>query len=348
MRLRWAVVIAVAALAAVPAVAQATLVFVRQPLKQIVWVARDDGSGAHPVAEGANPRVSPDGQTIAYLRTPAEGPYQPELIVEPADGSGPPRMLLANWSQTDVFDWSSDSTTIAAVRGPELGPKRLVLIDVASGAQRPVARGFFNGVSFAPGGGQLVYGRSTSERYPPSSDIFRLDILPPDAQSVKAELPQRLTSDHRSLSPLWGPRKIVFVKQLGAQHRRYGPKNELFLMTPGGEGVRRLTHTHVGPLLIGLSPTDWPAGGNRLLAEFGGQDTSYAVAVNTRTGAQRPIGEAGERGLVGTALSADGKLVLGFTGGFEPGPDHDVVSVPYGGGRAMILARNAFEPSWSR
>lgn len=354
-RLRWTVAIALATLIVAPAAAQATLAFVRQPLKPAVWVAADDGSGQHRLTAGNNPQVSPDGQTIAYLHTRAGGAYRPELMVVPADGSAPPRRLLASWSQTSVFDWSPDSSTIAAVRGPEPGRKSLVLIDVASGAQRVVAPGYFSGVSFAPKGGQLVYGRSGSERYPPRSDLYRLDILPPGVESLalgdlalQAERPVQITHDHRSLSPLWGPRKIVFVKLLGAQRRQYGPKNELYLIGPGGEAAKRLTHTRVDPLLVGLFPRAWSSGGNRLLAEFEGQDTSYAVRVDPRTGAQRPVGQAGERGLVGTALSADGRFVLGYTGGFEPGPGHDVVRAPYGGGAEKVLARNAFEPTWDR
>lgn len=344
-------------LAAAPAAARATLVFVRNPLKPAVWVAGDDGTGQRRLAPGSNPRVSSNGQTIAYMRIPAGRSYRPELMVAPADGSAPPRRLMAGWREPFSFAWSPDSSMIAAVRGPELGRERLVLIDVASGAQRTVARGFFSGVSFAPGGGQFVYARAAREKFPLHSDIYRVD--------VSGGRPFRLTYDHRSLDPLWGPAKplppgmksarpqpvggdIVFVKLLGAKQRRYGPKNELFLMGPGGQDVRRLTHTRVGPLVWGLTPTDWSADGRRLLAEFGGQDTSYAVTVNALTGAQRPVARAAERGLVGAALSADGSTILAATGGFEPGRHNNVVSVPYTGGRITILARNAFEPGWSR
>jgi len=138
------------------------------------------------------------------------------------------------------------------------------------------------------------------------------------------------------------------VKALDAKKRKYGPKNELYLMSPQGKQVKRLTHTSVPQLLQGLFPTEWSANGNRLLAEFEGQDTSYAVKVDPKTGAQKPVSKSGEQGFVGTALSSDGSLVLGYTGGFEPGPNHDVVSIPYGGGKATILAKNAFEPDWSR
>ncbi len=357
-----------------PVTARATLVFVRNPLKPTVWAAADDGAGKRRVARGTNPDVSPDGQWIAYMRLNEGRVYRPRLMVVPAGGGAPPRLLAKGWWEPYVFAWSPDSSTIATVRGPELGRRRLVLIDVASGAQRTIATGYFSGVSFAPEGGQLVYSRAAKETFPPRSDVYRLDLLPAGAQSIAlgaltsrltrehgslsraptefgllAERPHRLTRDYRSLSPLWGPNgKIVFVKLLGARRRRYAPKNELYLMDPSGGAVRRLTHTRVGPLLSGLTPTQWSADGDRLLAEFGGQDTSYAVTVSPRTGAQRTLTKARERGFVGTSLSADGSRVLGMTGGYEPGPGHDVLSIPYGGGRGKVLARNAFQPDWSR
>lgn len=330
-----------ALLVAVPATAQATLVFSRNPLNPSVWSAADNGSGPHRIAPGANPRISPNGQMVAFLHQGKGRSSQPELMLAPANGSAPVSRLVSGWREPFVFAWSPDSASIAAVLGPEIGPKRLVLLDVVTGAQRTIAHGFFSGVSFAPEGGQLVYSREASENFPPRSDVYRYDVAAGESK--------RLTSDHRSLSPLWGPGgTIVFVKQLGAKQRRNGPKNELFLMNPEGRRVRRLTHTKVGPLVLGLTPTQWSADGSRLLAEFGGQDTSYAVTVNPRTGSQHALTKQREQGLVGTALSADGSTVLGSTGGFEPGPDHNVVTVPYGGGKPKVLVRNAFEPDWSR
>jgi Tol biopolymer transport system component len=348
VRRRWVLaLVSLVVLAAVPATAEATLVFSRNPLNPSVFSAADDGSGARKLAPGSNPRISPNGAIVAFLHQGKGRSSQPELMLVPANGSAPVSRLATGWRETSAFAWSPDSASIAAVLGPELGPKRLVLIDVGTGAQQMIARGFFSAVSFAPEGGQLVYGRAANEAFPPRTDVYRYDI--PIGQPLRAAEPVRLTRDHRSLSPLWGPaEKIVFVKQLVAKQRRYGPKNELYLTNPAGKQVRRLTHTKVGPLLLGLSPTDWSSNGKRLLAQFGGQDTSYAVTVNPRTGAQRPLVEATEQGFVGTALSAGGKLVLGATGGFEPGPGHDVATVPYSGGKRRMLAKNAFEPDWSR
>lgn len=346
-RLRWVPALALLImLLAAPAMAQATLVFSRSPFNPSVWSAADNGSGAKKLAAGSNPRVSPNGQIVAFLHQGKGRSSQPELMLVPADGSAPVSRLATGWREISTFAWAPDSASVAAVLGPELGSKRLVLIDTVSGAPQTIARGFFSGVSFAPEGGQVVYGRTASEDFPPRSDVYRYDI--PVGQTLRAAQPVRLTGDQRSLDPLWGPNgKIVFVKQLGAKQRKYGPKNELYLMNPAGKKVQQLTRTKVDPLLQGLYPTQWSANGKRLLAEFNGQDTSYAVTVDPQTGAQRPVTKAREQGFVGTALSANGKSILGVTGGFEPGSGHMVLSIPYGGGKSKVLAKNASEPRWS-
>jgi Tol biopolymer transport system component len=330
-----------------PAASQATLVFTRNPLHPVVFAASDNGSGAHRIGSGSNPRVSPNGQIVAFYRL-GDGSKSSELLVAPTAG-GPVRKLASGWQDPFVFAWSPDSTTVALLLGPEIGAQRLTTIDVATGEQRTIAGGYFAGVSFSPQSNELVYAQAARESFPSRSDIYRIELLPPGAVSVAAIQPHRLTSDHRSSSPLWGPNgTIAFVKHLGEKRRKYGPKNDLFLMNANGNHVRRLTHTKVGPLLSGLSPTEWSANGKHLLTEFGGQDTSYAVTVNPRTGTERTLTKEREVGFVGTAISRDGKFVLGSLGGFEPGPGHRVVSIPYAGGKPKVLAKNASEPDWSR
>lgn len=338
-----------AALLAFPVAAQATLAYVTDAKVQgrassihvtpsKVVIAADDGSNPQVVEMGNNPRVSPDGLSVAYLHE--GGGHAQELKLALAAG-GPLRTLMVGFREAFYLAWSPDSSTIAALRGPELGKRKLVLINALTGAQRVVAQGFFSGFSFSPNGSELAYAKAGKEKYPPRSDVFRI--------STSGGKAVRITHDHNSSDPLWGPNnKIVFVKTVEGKKRKYGPKNELFLMNPQGKGVKRLTHTKVDPLLQGLFPTDWSANGKRLLAEFEGQDTSYAVAVNPTTGAQRPLLKAAESGFVGTALSADGKTVLGYEGGFDPGNKHVVATVPYGGGKPTVLAKNASEPSWSR
>lgn len=329
-------ILAAAAMLALPAAAQATLTYVKGTAKPVVYTASDNGKSPHRIGPGRSPKVSPDGELVAFER---EGKNR-ELKLAAADGSSI-RTLLKNLRGGYSIVFSPDSTMIAALRGPELGKQKLVVVDVESGAILTVASGYFSGVSFSPEGDELVYAKAGSENYPPRSDVYRY--------AIASGATKRLTKDHNSLSPLWGPTgKIVFVKQLGAKQRKYGPKNELYLMNPDGSGVKRLTHTKVGALLQGLYPTQWSDNGSRLLTEFGGQDTSYAVAVDPKTGSQHPVYKAGETIFVGTALSGDGTTVLGFVGGYEPGPKHNVVTVPYTGGKPKTLVKQAFEPDWSR
>jgi Tol biopolymer transport system component len=334
-----------AALLAVPAAAQATLTYIRNPFHPTLFVADDSGSGAKKVEAGELPKVSPDGKWVAYLHQGAKNAQ--ELKLAPVAG-GPSRTLMVGFREPFSLEWSPDSTRLAAERGSELGKRKLVVVDVVAGTQQVVSEGFFSGFSFSPSGFELVYAKAGSEKFPPASDLFRSETPPPGVVNVQAPQTYRLTKDHNSAYPLWGPQKIVFVKALDAKKRKYGPKNELYLVNASGKGVKRLTHTNVSPLLQGLVPTDWSASGNQLLAEFEGQDTSYAVKVNPKTGGQKPVSKSGEQGFVGTALSSDGKFVLGYTGGFDPGSDHDVVTIPYAGGKPKLLAKNAFLPDWSR
>ncbi|HET8955753.1 MAG TPA: hypothetical protein VFN18_08860 [Solirubrobacterales bacterium] len=334
------------ALLALPAAAGATLAYVKNPFNATVFVAGDDGSGARKVEAGHNPHVAPDGLSVAYLHEGAKGAQ--ELKVASA-GGGAGETLMINVREAFYVAWSPDSKTIAALRGPELGKRKLVLVDVATGLQSVVATGFFSGFSFSPDGTEIAYALAQKEKYPPRSDVFRFPVPIPGVVNVRAPEPVRLTKDHNSSQPLWGPQKIVFVKALEGKKRQYGGKNELFLMSPQGKGIKRLTHTKVDPLLQGLFPTEWSADGSRLLTEFQGQDVSYAVTVNPKTGAQRLVAGTGESGFVGTDLSSDGKLVLGFNGGFDPGlRNHKVQTVPYSGGKPKTLVKEAFEPSWSR
>lgn len=332
--------VAVTALLALPSAAGATLAYVKNPTQPAVFAANDNGGAAFKVGPGSNPHVSPDGDVIAYAHESSGG--KRELKLAAADGGGS-RTVLTGLQDSFYVTFSPDSKLVAAVRGPELGKRKLVLIDVVSGTfLRTVATGYFSGFSFSPDGTELAYSVANSEKYPPHSDVF--------TAPTAGGKPVQLTHGGISQDPLWGPTgKIVFVKLLGAKSRKYGPKNELYLMSANGSAQKRLTHTKVDPLLQGLFPTAWSAAGKQLLAEFEGQDTSYAVTVNPQTGAQRPLDKMGdgEQGFVGTALSSNGTTVLGFTGGFEPGPDHKVATIPYGGGKTKTLVKNASEPDWS-
>ncbi len=204
-------VLVLAVALAFPVAANATLSYVKDPFKTTIYVANDDGSGARKVEKGHNPHVAPDGLSVAYLH---EGPKNAqELKLAPASG-GAGKTLMTNLREAFYLAWSQDSKTIAALRGPELGKRNLVLIDVASGKQTVVASGYFSGFSFSPDSTEIAYARSGSEKFPPRSDVFRFPVPIPGVVNVRAPEPVRLTSDHRSSDPLWGPRKSFSSRPL--------------------------------------------------------------------------------------------------------------------------------------
>lgn len=302
------------------------------PAAEWVWSAKDNGQSPRRLARGVAPLVSPNGRLVVYEIFTRNAQ---RLEVVPAAG-GRSRRLLGNVQDAGVVAWSPDSRAVAAVTGRELGTKRLILIDVASGTVRRTVASApdFAAVSFSPRGDRLVYARTVGRQ---GSDLY--------TAGVSGGRPVALTRDHNSLAPVWGPRWIVFSRSRPSSHRNDAPKLDLYLVRPSGSGLHRLTHTNPGYLLAGLVATAWSADGGRLLAEFTGQDTSYAETVDPVTGRVRRLGTPAQ-GLIGAGLSRDGTTVLATTGGPDPG-DSDVVAVPYTGGRLRTLARHARMPDWN-
>jgi Tol biopolymer transport system component len=331
----------VAALLVLPPAANAALTYTKYTRglsKTSIYYAQDNGKGAHRIGIGRNSRISPNGEFIVY-ETESEG-APPEMKLY-SMATGKTKTLMTNWREGFIFAWSPDSTMVATQRGGLNGPGNLVVVEVGTGKLQKIATGYVNGVSFSPASDEIAYGISKNVTFPLKSDIFRYKLRGKAA-------PIRLSHDHNSAYPLWGPAgQIVFARQLGAKQRQYGPKNELYLMNEEGSQVKQLTSTDVSPLAIGLTPTAWSESGRQLLTEFNGEDMSYPVAVDPVTGAQKALTKNHETGFQGAAISADGKTVLGTTGlGFGGNSHPKVVTVPFGGGKQKVLVKEAFEPSW--
>jgi hypothetical protein len=269
---------AIAAVLIPTAPAQASTVYARGTAHRSVWIANDDGSGARKlVSQGDTPHISPDGQAVVY--TARGSGSRPQLREIPAAG-GASKLLLAP-VRFGAFAWSSDGRYVAAQTGPLNGAQKLVLIDRSTGTSRTLAGGAFYGASFSPDATQLVYSRAPRDALFP---VANLAVAPTAGGAARA-----ITSDGHDQYPLW-------------------------LSAPDGSGRRRLTHDKVPFLLSGLIATAWSADGTRLLAQFGGQDTTYPVTVDPATGAERVLGSK-SLGFVASALSHDGSTVLGAIGG---------------------------------
>ncbi|MEA2126568.1 MAG: tricorn protease [Solirubrobacteraceae bacterium] len=340
--IRAALVTAVLGLAA-PAAAHATLVYQKGTTKYSVWVADDDGSNARKLAGNAGlPRISPDGQKVAYVAHLIS--RHPSIATKPIAG-GPPTEIVPHWGFGAVV-WSPDSLHLLAITGSNFKkPNKLKLIDLVSGLKRTIATGFISGMDFSPLGDQIVYGLQLNQKSFPKANLF---ITPTAGGDTR-----QLTTDGKSLNPLWGPTSIAYSRYhrpTGKHANQDGPKYNLFLIDPATGMSRQLTHDKVPFLLTGLTPAIWSLDGTKLLADFVGQDTFYGVKVDPVTGEEHKVASL-RRGdfklpVTPTAISDDGMTILGYAG-YADSSDGYVITVPYAGGKPKVIVKHAIDPDWT-
>jgi hypothetical protein len=310
--------------------AEATLVYVKNPgdANPQVWVAGNDGSEAHRIGRGHTPKVSPDGRWVAWIK-----PGTPnQLMMRLADRTRKAR-IVARSSFIGEYDFSPDSKSVGMVLS-----RRLFVYDIREREEVRVASGVIRGFSFSPDSASVVFG--TAGRNDAGD-------APSDLYSVRLEdkLRQRITRDRKSLNPLWRADGIIHDRM----NVREGdaPTYNLFEIQPDGGSLRRITRLRIPSLMSGLVPLEVSANGGRLLAEFTGQDVSVAFRVNPATGKTKALDSDFENGLMGFDLTADGRTVLGHTGGPDPTAAHNVVTIPYAGGEPRVLVRRAAYPDWN-
>jgi hypothetical protein len=314
----------------VAAPAHATLVYVKDAgeFDTRVWVADDDGTQPRKVGLGHSPRISDDGRWIAWIQ-----PGTPDrLMMRLADRSRKAR-IVARSSFVGEFHFTPDSKSLGLVLG-----RRLFVYDIREREEVRVASGVIRGFSFSPDSASVVFGTAgRNDAVDAPSDLYsvRLD------DSTR----RRITRDRKSLNPLWGPTGIIHdrMRPRGGD----APTYNLFEIQPDGGSLRRITRLRVPALMSGLVPLELSGNGSRMLAEFIGQDSSLAFRVNPATGKTKALDDDFENGLVGFDLTADGRTVLGHTGGPDPSAQHNVVTMPYGGGEPEVLVRRASFPDWN-
>jgi Tol biopolymer transport system component len=295
-----------------------------------VWVADANGKHARKIGHGVEAHVSPTGDDVAIV-TPrgSNGGYA--LVVRPA-GGGPARTLATAKETLAFVSWAGDSIHVVAAVD-----NRLVVADAETGRARTIARGNVQGASFSPDSTRVAYAISRNQQLSTPVNIRVANI---DGTGNHA-----ITHDGRSLFPIWGPSRIAFSHE--RLRRADAPIYQLWLMNPNGTHRRQLTHTRVPSLVSGLTATQFSGNGKRLLAEYVGQDTSEAWTVDVATGKGRDLTGRVD-GVIGEALSADGKTVLVQRGFFDDPLRQSVATIPWAGGRATVLVKHGSAPSWNR
>jgi Tol biopolymer transport system component len=336
MRMRTTVILAAVFAAAVwAAPAQAKMVYVKNAggVAPAVFVASDRGKNPQRLGIGRAPTIARNGQWVAFITSPP-GERLETVVLQKLD-SGSQRVVMSGGSISSLR-FSPDSRKLGAITGG----KRVRVYDITRDRLHRAAEGPIRGYSFSPDSERIVYGEARRDRLQAASDLYITPVF--GGGGV-----MQITEFGRAMNPVWGPEEILFDRF----NRRRGdaPAFNLWAVEPEADGaLRRLTKLKIPRLVSGLVPLEVSSNARRLLSVFTGQDTEVGFTVATRTGKTRALSRDFETGLVGFDLSADGRRILAHTGGWDPAAAHDVVSVPYGGGRPTVLVEDAAYPDWTR
>ena len=304
-----------------------------------VWIANANGSDPHRIAAGEEPLISPNGAYVAIQHFASSG-----VALELYSTAG---KLLAGYfnsakDSATALAWSPNSRYLAVSLSSTStkGGGALGLIDTSTLKSRVVATGDIAGASFNPAGTQLVFGLSHSVQLSTPTNLY--------VAGVTGGGTAQLTTNGDSFEPVWARSGIVFDRSTPRGVSK-APIYQLWIDVAGK--LRQLTRLRVPALLSGLAPLAASADGNRLIAEYGGEDTSYAWTVQLSPFQVKPLNVAGQpvnaEQVQGSQISSDGKRLLVDVGSLEEAPDKgEVETVSFAGGTPTKLAHGS-QPSWS-
>jgi Tol biopolymer transport system component len=310
-----------------------------------VWIASLSGGEGKLLGPGQQPLLAPDGRSVAvslFGVSPGVSEHGPSIGIYPSEGGPVANYLSLETATATALAWSPDSRYLAVYRQSNetvdiAAGSGLDVIDTQTGTVTSIAEGAIYGASFTrDGSDRLVFALAHS-----LSSSARTNLYESEADGAGLH---PVTSNGRSLNPVWGPRYIAYDRE---RMRHLSPEYQIWLASPSGASVRRLTHVAVGSLVQGLVPLAFSADGSRLLAEFEGEDTSGAYAVSVASGRARGVTVHGQM-VQGAGISSDGSTLLVDEDSFEQPPSHGrIAAIPFAGGSSTVLVAHGSQASWN-
>lgn len=228
------------------------------------------GRAPAPYWEDIEPRLSPNGRTVAYGD---EG----HVWIAPTAG-GPPRRLVEGGSPV----WVGNARLVVAVERDRT--TRLAVIDTADPWPRRLASRHLDLVEHGDEGQAAVSPDATEVAYTftPRADLNRSEIR---VASLKSGEVRALTGTPRmhDREPNWSPdgQQLLYASERSGFY-------ELHLVAADGSGERQLTNAHADH-----SETDWHADGKRVLAVRGRRNRFDVVSVDAEDGSAELVEEGG-------------------------------------------------------
>jgi hypothetical protein len=306
--------------------------------RSIVYITRENGGSRRRLGPGEHPLISPDGgYYVAASATTFNGPA---LLLYSTEG-GSPRPVFDSGNQTATpLAWSPNGRYLAvALLGTSVSSARgagLAVIDTQTWTVKIVANGVISGASFDPSGApELVYGASASQLLKDPSNLHEV--------SVEGGKSTTLTHDGHSLNPVWGSKGIVFDRERMRGIAK-APVYQLWLMA--GSHLTQLTSLKISALVDGLVPLAVSASGNRMVAEFVGEDTSNAwqIQISPRKVTQVTLGQDSVQA---AGISSDGTRLLVDVGDFEQSSGSGSVDTLAFGGGGVVKVAPGTNASWN-
>lgn len=338
MRLRLTLIAAaVLALAAVPAMAGASIAFTKYSKagapNQPIWLADDDGANQRKAgaASGIEPMISPNGRWIAYEMIANTRTWDTVLaFVDVQTGA----VTKADWACNGPV-WSPDSSRVACspvsqdAKGNLLGGGLWLVTPALQATEIVKAKGnSVIGYSFSPDSTWVAYGR---QGFPGTIGGGKLRASTIDgSQTVKLG---------HGAYPVWGPEQVAYTRTQVDRHGRMPVlRSEVWMVDVLGgiDTAEQLTSYSAKGLVEGPMPIVWTPDGSTIIGTVTGEDRIDPVRINARTGKVRPIGPANA---LPTSVSADGTQALVVADQLGGGPEQ-LYAVPVDGTASSLLIRN--------
>jgi Tol biopolymer transport system component len=338
MRLRLTLIAAaVLALAAVPAMAGASIAFTKYTKaggpNQQIWLADDDGANERKVgaATGMEPMISPNGRWIAYEMIANTKTWDTVLaFVDVQTGA----VTKADWACNGPV-WSPDSSRVACApisqdaKGNLLGGGLWLVTPTLQATEIVAPKGnSVLGYSFSPDSTWVAYGR---QAFPGTIGGGKLRATTIDGtQTLKLGV---------GANPVWGPEQVAYMRtHLDRHGRTHVLRSEIWMIDVLGgiDTAEQLTSYASKGFVEGPMPTAWTPDGASIIGTVTGEDKIDPVRINARTGKVRPIGPANA---LPTSVSADGTQVLVVANQLGGGPEQ-LYAVPVNGTASSLLIKN--------